>query len=175
MSKIFYISDLHLCHEKIIEKAERPFGSVEEMNETIIKRWNARVSTEDMVYILGDLGLYHQKEIAFIMMLLKGKKILIRGNHDIPNLRDRRLREPFVKIADYMEVNDNGRIVCLSHYPIEEWNGFNEGYYHIHGHMHNCPLRNIQRRYSACVEMTDYEPVTLNELIAMNYERGDEE
>ena len=79
---IYYISDLHLFHDKIIEKYNRPFASIEEMHDCIIKNWRNTVKKNDIVYVLGDLGMYHAHEIADIISSLPGNKILITGNHD---------------------------------------------------------------------------------------------
>lgn len=51
----FYIGDPHLGHETIIRLRDRPFASADEMDETIISRWNRRVTNADMVFILGDM------------------------------------------------------------------------------------------------------------------------
>ena len=53
---IWFTSDLHFNHKRIIEyePTTRPFASVEEMNETLIKNWNSVVQPEDTVYVLGD-------------------------------------------------------------------------------------------------------------------------
>lgn len=40
---IYYISDLHLFHDKIIKKYNRPFSSIEEMHDCIIKNWRNTV------------------------------------------------------------------------------------------------------------------------------------
>ena len=53
----YYTSDLHLFHTKIIEYEKRPFGSVEEMNNTIIDNINYRLTPDDELYILGDFTL----------------------------------------------------------------------------------------------------------------------
>ena len=50
----FYISDLHIGHANCLAFDNRPFKDVEEMNSEIIKRWNAVVSNDDHIYILGD-------------------------------------------------------------------------------------------------------------------------
>lgn len=39
----YYISDLHLFHENSIKFDERPFDSLDEMHETIKKRWNSKI------------------------------------------------------------------------------------------------------------------------------------
>lgn len=56
----------------------------------------------------------------------------------------------------------------LFHYPIEEWNGFYVGSYHLHGHIHNTTVTHIDRRYNVSVDVINYTPVTLDELIAQN-------
>jgi len=40
----YYISDLHLFHENAIEFDHRPFTSLQEMHDTILKNWNDRVT-----------------------------------------------------------------------------------------------------------------------------------
>ena len=168
----YYISDLHLFHNKIIEKYNRPFASIEEMHDCIIRNWKNTVKKDDIVYVLGDLGMYHAHEIAEIISSLPGNKILITGNHDFWNLKHAPLRKCFKEIYTYKEIIDAGRRVVLFHYPIEEWNGFYRGFYHVHGHVHDSAdgvqLSNRERRYNACVEFCDYRPLTLDELIAKN-------
>lgn len=168
----YYISDLHLFHNKIIEKYNRPFSNIEEMHDCIIRNWRNTVQKDDIVYVLGDLGMYHAHEIAEIISSLPGNKILITGNHDFWNLKHAPLRKCFKEISTYKEIIDAGRRVVLFHYPIEEWNGFYRGFYHVHGHVHDSadgvPLSTRERRYNACVEFCDYRPLTLDELIAKN-------
>ena len=50
----YYISDLHIGHENILRFDNRPFADVNEMNNKLIENWNARVCSDDTVYILGD-------------------------------------------------------------------------------------------------------------------------
>ncbi len=53
---VYFTADLHLGHNSIIQSCNRPFSSVEEMDETIIGNWNSRVSDVDEVYVLGDVA-----------------------------------------------------------------------------------------------------------------------
>ena len=78
----FFTSDLHLGHQNIITYTNRPFSSVEEMNEGLINNWNGVVSNDDDVYILGDLCMGKINETLPLVELLKGNKKLIPGNHD---------------------------------------------------------------------------------------------
>lgn len=57
----YYISDLHLFHENAIKFDHRPFESVQEMHEVILKNWNDRVTNGDFVYLLGDMSLRGKK------------------------------------------------------------------------------------------------------------------
>ena len=162
----YYISDLHLFHNRILEKFNRPFSSVEEMHEMIINNWKNKVKADDTVYILGDVGMYHPKEIGNILNNLPGHKILITGNHDFKNIHSGSYKKVFDKITSYLEIEDNGRNVILFHYPIEDWNGKYRGYYHLHGHIHNNEdsLSQKERRFNVSAEVVDYTPVSLDEL-----------
>ena len=55
MSTIFFIADLHFGHKDVIAFDHRPFRDVDEMEEEIIRRWNARVSKDDHVFVIGDM------------------------------------------------------------------------------------------------------------------------
>ena len=53
------------------------------MNRTLIRNYNSMVAKNDTVYILGDLSFRIPVEEANnLIRQLKGKKILLRGNHD---------------------------------------------------------------------------------------------
>ena len=51
----YYIADPHFGHENILKLCDRPYATIEEMNEAMIQRWNQRVTGNDTVFILGDL------------------------------------------------------------------------------------------------------------------------
>ena len=97
----YYISDLHLFHENAIRFDQRPFESVQQMHDTILKNWNDRVMNGDYVYILGDVSMRGKNEdlIAFVARL-KGRKVLIRGNHD--DVSDYRCLQKFVITKRFM-------------------------------------------------------------------------
>lgn len=143
MSKIFYISDLHFGHFNIIRYDNRPFKSVEEMDNALIKNWNKAVSNEDIVYILGDISWHDEYKTTEIFKQLKGSKVLIRGNHD--NIKGySELAKCFTSIQDYAELYLNKKDkVIMSHYPMPFWNGQFRDSIHLYGHVHNSHQWNI--------------------------------
>ncbi len=52
----YYIADTHLGHENVLKFDNRPFSSVDEMDEILITQWNAVVKDTDDVYIIGDFN-----------------------------------------------------------------------------------------------------------------------
>lgn len=140
----YYISDTHFGHKSVMRYDNRPFGSVDEMDETMIQLWNETVKDTDVVYILGDFSCYKEDKTAFILGRLKGHKILIKGNHDHVSCK---VAKYFDRICDYAEVTDNGRKVVLSHYPMPFWNGQFRDTIHLYGHVHN------SRQYKHCLRI----------------------
>ena len=114
---IFVTSDLHLGHSKDFVYGVRGFGSVEEMNEAIIKRWNEVVDEEDDVYVLGDLVMGPEVNLQMLRRL-NGWLHIIRGNHDTTT------RWSFYqKLLNVVEIDNSfyfsydGYKFYLSHYP----------------------------------------------------------
>ncbi len=138
----YYISDLHLFHEASIRFDDRPYANLEEMHADIVKKWNSKVNNGDTVYILGDMSMRGKNEdLIALVAILKGKKILVKGNHD--DVSDLRYRQLFQEICDYKEIRDSigGKAydLVLCHYPIFSWKHMRRGTILLYGHTHNSP------------------------------------
>ena len=140
MSNLFFTSDHHFGHRNIIRYANRPFSSVEEMNEVMIERWNEKVQPQDVVYHLGDFALCSQNETAAILDRLNGQIRLIKGNHEGAALS---VAKRFNWIKDYYELKvpdekaRHGRhLVVLCHYAFRVWRFHHHGSFHLYGHSH---------------------------------------
>ncbi len=128
---IFFTSDTHYGHRKVIDYCKRPFATVEEMNEMLIKRYCEVVTPQDVVYILGDLAFC---DPSLIVPRLPGHKRLILGNHD--NRRPKLHKLGFELVEDVAEIEIEGRHIWLSHYPHRSWPRSSHGSWHFHGHTH---------------------------------------
>ena len=60
---IFITADHHFNHKNIIEYCDRPFKTVEEMNNTMIEKWNNKVGKDDLVIHLGDFALGNKEKV----------------------------------------------------------------------------------------------------------------
>lgn len=179
MSRKFYISDTHWGHNNVLAFDQRPFKTVDEMDAELIRRWNSVVNAGDIVYILGDMFWISPSKAKPIMEQLNGQKFLVKGNHD--RWHDAKFDKLFVKIDEYMEVEDNGRKVVLCHYPIPCFKNHFYGWVHLYGHVHNsfewnmmehqrflmeelytrqCNMINV----GAMMPYMDYTPRTLDEI-----------
>ena len=174
----YFTSDTHFGHTNVIELCNRPFASVEEMDETLIENWNRRVNKNDTVYLVGDV-LWDKRKLAFYMERLSGKKILITGNHDRSFCKREECLKYFELVLPYLEVKIDGRQLTLCHYPMVEWRSSRETSgerlgYHIHGHIHNRiaeEYRYLFREFNALnagVDVNGYEPVSFEELLTNN-------
>lgn len=161
----YFISDIHLGHTNIIPFSSRPFQNTQEMDETIIERWNKKVKDGDTVYVLGDVSFYDKKQTKKILQGLKGNKVLILGNHDkdVP-------KECFMYVKEYHKITpqEGKDKIVLCHYPILEWDGFFKGTIHLYGHVHNTRIIDIPNAYNVGADIIGFEPCTLEEVIKRN-------
>ena len=51
-------------------------------DKVLIENWNNTATDFDTIFHLGDVALTNESEMKEIIPKLKGKKILIKGNHD---------------------------------------------------------------------------------------------
>jgi calcineurin-like phosphoesterase family protein len=125
---IFFTADQHFGHANVLKFCKRPFSSVEEMDSEMIGRWNSRVSSNDTIYIVGDLiwkgGKGFKRQI---ISQLNGKKIFILGNHDGKTKQpDSYLSLGFEKVYSHdLSITIDDESVLLCHYPynpiLSEW------------------------------------------------------
>lgn len=181
----FVISDTHFGHTNSWEKFKladgsplRPFTSTEEMDETMIERWNAKVKPGDTVYHLGDVVI-NQKSLHLVSRL-NGRKILVRGNHDI--FKDKQYAEVgFEQIHGVRVFVDK---FILSHIPLHPDCVTDRFRVNVHGHLHANEVmeltlqvtgddiypyeeERIDPRYlCVSVEHTNYEPLHFDEVDA---------
>lgn len=171
--KTFFISDTHFCHANIIKYDKRPFSSVDEMNEVLIRNWNKKVKNEDKVYILGDFSFGKETETLNILNSLNGQKFLIKGNHDSVVKVDS-IKKKFAYIKDYDRINLDGKDIILFHYPIDRWDKAHHGSIHLFGHVHsnlysNHPMtKPNENSYNVGADVNNFEPCTLEEIIINN-------
>ena len=182
--KILFTSDLHFGHENVIRFDNRPFNTVEEMDEEMIKRWNAKVGKGDIVYVLGDfIWKAATNEAVSIIRRLNGQIILIKGNHD-RFLHNAAAKKALAGIKDYDDIcvtleDGTTRRCILSHYFIPFYNGHRYQAIHLHGHSHFTEESAEEVRitnelnekgydlkiYNVGCMYWDYTPVTLDEIL----------
>lgn len=175
----YYISDLHIGHTNILKLSHRPFDTMDEMIEKIIKNWNKTVKTEDDVYILGDVFYRYDGNMKELLQKLNGHKHLIIGNHEKQLLKNKQALYMFDSVEYYKEIFDtvNGKQVqvIMCHYPICEWNGYFKNSIHLFGHIHNNTtndtykiIKKIKNAYNVGADILNFSPQTLSDVIEIN-------
>lgn len=182
---IWFTSDLHLGHERIVELCKRPFSSVEEMNETIIDNWNSLVTPYDEVYVVGDFALGRRTETVPLADRLNGRKRLVPGNHDScwpghKKVRERDMRlywDHFTVVEpDLIQFQSDSALIEVCHLPyagdLKDEDRFvplrprDRGNWLIHGHVHDLWKTN-GRMINVGVDVWDFKPVNIDEILAI--------
>ena len=174
---IYFTADHHFGHANIIRHCGRPFSSAEEMDASLLEKWNSCIDQHDTVYILGDLFFRNIVPARDYLSKMNGKKHLLIGNHDKDWMKRIELPDFFVSVSHMLETSDGSHRITMCHYPLMTWNGVAKGSYMIHGHIHNktdaeyiALVRSMPNLLNAGVDINGYRPVTFNELLKNNQE-----
>lgn len=176
----YLIGCLHLGHEAVAKW--RGFNNSWEHDEYLIQQWNSIVNKQDLVYILGDITM-ETPEHYYKLDQLKGRKIVVLGNHDLPKHIPELLKyvESVAGMIDY-------KGGCLTHAPIHP----NEiGFYafNAHAHIHHnnklhdvmiphaygersdTPESTIYKYFNVDAKLLNFKPILLDDLLnRKNYE-----
>jgi calcineurin-like phosphoesterase family protein len=162
----YLISDFHLDHGNIIDYCDRPFTSVEEMNETLVTNWNDTVDHDDAVLYGGDLTIRSSAApLLDWLEKLNGDIVFLIGNHDETILEglDR------VQFVESYRFDHRGVPFHAVHDPVDAPS--NPTGWVLHGHHHNnwpdrFPFISHDNRYvNFSVELLGYRPLSTDRLV----------
>jgi len=155
--EVWIFSDPHYNHSNICRgttnwrtvegeipiEQTRDFATLEKMNESIINGINWNVGQDDILICLGDWSFGGFEYIEEFRNRIVCKNVhLVLGNHDHHIERNRGdIQKIFTSVSDYETLIIDKRTFRLFHYPIQSWNGMNNGDIHLHGHVHLPPNR----------------------------------
>lgn len=148
---IFFTADTHFGHSNIIRYCDRPFSSVQEMDETLIQNWNDVVGPNDTVYHLGDYSFgdpYPYKK------RLKGHIELIAGNHDVRDVCEK----VFSKVHDIKIIKVDFKTIVMCHFAMRVWPKSHFNSWHLYGHSHGM-LEPSGKSFDVGVDANNFTPV----------------
>lgn len=179
MAKDWFTSDLHFGHKGILDYCKRPFFSLDEMHEVLIRNWNASVSNEDTVFVCGDLALCPFRDFEPLAKRLNGRKYLIRGNHD--GYSEGQYNKVGFEVFHEIKMKIAGNMVRLSHYPyalpwykrlfafkselrfMDKRPPRVEGEVLLHGHTHT-KYKQRDNRIHVGVDAWEFHPVSMRDV-----------
>ena len=169
---LFVTSDTHFAHKNIIEYANRPFESVEKMNELLIFYWNEAVTPFDTVIHCGDLVMGGKEAAERIIPRLNGRILLVRGNHEYNANFYKRFGDKISILPHGFEMGVGGfgsiSSVKFSHKPLPH-KDIPEKCLNLHGHLHKHGVSRDEalssRRIDVGIDAWGFTPQTLGHIL----------
>lgn len=158
----FVTSDHHFDHENIIEYCNRPFDSLDEMNEYMKSAWNSVVSEEDVVIHIGDVMFSNNtKKCEELLSELNGNILIIEGNHD-NYINTQEFRHPLLENCVY--THKGFRFYC-THRRESVPDSWTE--WVLCGHTHNDdPFINTDlNTINVSVDVTEFYPLPIDSIV----------
>lgn len=168
----WFTADLHFRHKNIFEKSysDRPYFSVDQMDQDLILQWNKVIAPLDRVYIVGDFCFGRIETIINVARQLHGEKHIILGNHDKKIRKNKRqLLEMgvFASISRGKEIVIGNQYIVLSHYAHRVWERSHRGSWMLHGHSHGTLPphgKSVDVGIDAKFITEEYRPVSFHEV-----------
>lgn len=193
MSNIFFISDTHFGHEKLVGKgaagfskpmhgescgdgeSARPFATIEEHDEALLKNWNSVVGVNDTVYHLGDfaVGGDISDRVRDIISQLNGRMNLTPGNH----CTWKKIQEIMKTVKNFNKLQGSFEFrgdFILQHIPVHPREVSKRFKACVHGHLHKevvvfdgpfCGEAPVDPRYvNVSCEQINYTPISWDDI-----------
>lgn len=173
---IWFTSDTHFFHRNIIKFCNRPWNTVEEMNDGLINNWNNVVLKDDVVFHLGDFAYASNSGWKQLINRLNGHIHLILGNHDRSRYPGHQIMEMFDGVYNQLSLSIDMFHICLNHYPFLCYAGTyrKPQTIQLFGHIHSGPNSNgldderlkylFKYQYDVGVDNNNYTPISWNQL-----------
>jgi len=141
---LFFTSDTHFFHRNIIKYCDRPFKTMEEMNETLVRNWNKVVPKDGVVFHAGDFSMGAKgRNLGILLGRLNGKIHLTIGNHENDITKGSKYISRFETIHDISdiyvkdeEISYGKQHLIICHYPMLAWDASHRGSWQLFGHVH---------------------------------------
>lgn len=167
--KLYLTSDEHYHHKNILVYQNRPFNSVEEMDQTLITNHNSIVKDHDSVIHIGDFSFGKSQDFLKTALKLNGTHYFMDGSHD------RSLREFFkpklgqeintnlkiILLPKLFEFTFNGEKIVLCHYSLKKWWASHYGSFHFYGHSHGKDKNPLPNSRDIGVDTTNFFPILI--------------
>lgn len=175
---IWFTSDLHLGHQNILKFCNRPWKTVEEMDEALINNWNSVVKKNDIVFDLGDFAFAPNWRWKEVLERLNGYHYLILGNHDVSRYPGDKIMELFDGVYTQLHLKIDGFQVYLNHYPFLCYAGTyrnpNIATIQLFGHIHSSANSSgldsdrlaylFPYQYDVGIDNNNYTPISWEEV-----------
>lgn len=158
----YFTSDTHFGDPRVLRIDRRPFDGVAAHDRALIANWNAVVGAGDEIWHLGDFARGDAAGVAALLAELNGSKHLVIGNNDSAATIE---AAGWSSVQHYAELQLEGKLVILCHYPFRTWNRMGKGALDFHGHSHG-RLTPAPRQYDVGVDAQGLRPVSFADIVA---------
>ena len=154
----WFTADEHYNHKKIIEYSNRPFESIEQMDEKLIANFNEVVGKGDVTIHAGDFCWLNKKEEVYdkYVKKLNGTHILLIGSHD-------HWQSDSAQFIWRKRIN--GTIIMVCHYCMRTWESSHYGAYQLFGHSHGRLQTPDTYQHDIGVDNNNYYPVSYEQIV----------
>ena len=158
---IFFTADTHFGDRRVLNIDHRPFSDLASHDASLIENWNNQVGLDDEIWHLGDFMSSKGGDCGQILARLNGRKHLIIGNNDPGSITK---AFGWTSVQHYAEIEVDGQLLVLCHYPFRTWNKIGKKSVNLHGHSHG-RLKPLPRQHDVGVDAQGFQPRLLSELL----------
>ncbi|MBO9102174.1 MULTISPECIES: hydrolase [unclassified Rhizobium] len=159
---IYFTADTHFADRRVLNIDRRPFLDLAAHDAALVENWNGVVGNDDEVWHLGDFMSSRGGDCDQILEKLNGRKRLIIGNNDPESVLS---ASRWTDTLHYAEIEVDGQLLVLCHFPFRTWNKVGKKSINLHGHSHG-RLQPLPRQYDVGVDAQGFHPRLLSELLA---------